>query len=44
MSTVDLSHTRTVEETFLNYKVTEDEGLTEERVLELRKQFGYNGE
>lgn len=44
MTTVDLSHTRTVEETLVAYKVTEDEGLSEERVMEERKRFGYNGE
>lgn len=43
MTTVDLSHTRSVEDTLLAYKVTEDEGLAQERVLELRRQFGYNG-
>ncbi len=43
-SSVDLSHTRTVEETLAAYKVTEDEGLTPEKVLELRSIFGYNGE
>lgn len=43
MATVDLSHTRTVEDTLLAYKVAEDEGLTQERVLEQRNKFGYNG-
>ena len=43
MAAVDLSHTRTVEETLENYKVTEDEGLSQERVLEQRHKFGYNG-
>lgn len=43
MATVDLSHTRTVEETLAAYKVTEDEGLTQDKVLELRNKFGYNG-
>ncbi len=43
MAAVDLSHTRTVEETLELYKVTEDEGLSQESVLELRQKFGYNG-
>lgn len=44
MATVDLSHIRTVEETLVAYKVIEDKGLTQERVLEQRNKFGYNGE
>ena len=44
MAAVDLSHTRTVEETLELYKVSEDEGLSNERVLEQRHKFGYNGE
>jgi hypothetical protein len=43
MTTVDLSHTKTVEETLLDYKVTEDGGLTNDTVLELRQKYGYNG-
>lgn len=44
MATVDLSHTRTVQETLELYKVSEEEGLSNERVLEQRHKFGYNGE
>lgn len=43
MATVDLSHIRTVEETLELFKVKEDEGLSNERVLELRHKYGYNG-
>ena len=43
MAKVDLSHTRTVEEILEEYKVSEDEGLTEDRVLEQRNKYGYNG-
>ena len=43
-SKVDTSHTRTVEEILETYKVTENDGLTPERVSEQRKKFGYNGE
>ena len=43
-SKVDTSHIRTVEEILEAYKVTENDGLTPERVSEQRKKFGYNGE
>lgn len=44
MESIPLPHTRTVKEVLDYYKVSEDEGLSQDRVLEQRKKFGYNGE
>ena len=41
---MDLPHTKSIEEVLEYYKVTETEGLSEERVKEQRQKYGYNGD
>ncbi len=41
---MELPYTKSVSEILEYYNVSESEGLSEERVQEQRKQFGYNGE
>ena len=36
-------HSKTVEDVCFEYKISEEEGLSNDRVLEQRKKFGYNG-
>ena len=36
-------HTKTVEEVYEFFKVSEEEGLSVERVTKLREQYGPNG-
>ncbi len=43
-SEMELAHMRTVEEVLEQFKVAEEDGLTPERVTELREQYGANGE
>ena len=40
---MDVPHIKTVEEVFEFFKVTEDEGLTPDRVTRLREKYGLNG-
>ena len=40
---MELAHTRTVEEVLQDLKVTEEEGLNNSRVEELRRKHGLNG-
>lgn len=41
---MELPHTKSVTEILDYYKVSETEGLSETRIEEQRKHFGYNGE
>ena len=40
---MDLPHTKTVEEVFEHFEVTEEAGLNPQRVTQLREQYGLNG-
>ena len=42
-STMDFPHTKTVEEVFEHFKVTEEDGLNPQMVTELREKYGLNG-
>ena len=41
---MELAHTKTVEEVLEEFKVSEEEGLDNSRVEELRRKHGLNGE
>jgi hypothetical protein len=40
---MELAHTKTVEEILQEFKVTEEDGLNNSRVEELRRKHGLNG-
>lgn len=40
---MDFPHTKTVEEVFEHFKVTEEDGLNPQMVTELREKYGLNG-
>jgi len=40
---MELPHTKTIEEVYEVFKVSEEEGLSVERVTKLREQYGPNG-
>lgn len=40
---MELAHTKTVEEILQEFKVTEEEGLDNSRVVEQRRKHGLNG-
>lgn len=40
---MELPHTKTVEEVYEFFKVSEEEGLSVERVTKLRERYGPNG-
>lgn len=44
MASSGCPHTKTVHEVLDYYKVTEEEGLSNDRIVEQRKKFGFNGE
>lgn len=41
---MELPHTKDTSEVLEHFKVSEDAGLSKERVKELRSKYGYNGE
>lgn len=41
---MEAAHTKTVDEVLEFFGVTEEEGLTSERVASLREKYGANGE
>jgi len=43
MASSEFPHIQPVHEVLECYKVREDDGLSEDRVKELRKKYGYNG-
>lgn len=43
MASSGYPHSKTVEDILLDYKISEEEGLSNDRVLEQRQKFGYNG-
>ncbi len=44
MASSDYPHTKPVHEVLEYYKVREDEGLSNDKILEQRKKYSYNGE
>lgn len=44
ISEMELAHTLSVEEVLQRFKVVEEDGLTPARVVQLREQYGANGE
>lgn len=43
MASGECYHTKTVHEVLEYYKVSEEEGLSSDRILEQRKKYGFNG-
>ena len=43
-ATMDLSHTRTVDDVFQYFDVKENSGLSEAQVVKARQTYGLNGE
>lgn len=44
MASYKFAHSKSVEDILGDYKISEEDGLSNDRVLEQRKKFGFNGE